>query len=186
MTSGVLLLESWRSFGVQSETHQEKLFCLSLNLFFPPQAFSILDQIISLIHRGIAHHMDFFSRKKVGKQELYSVKENFEIRSKEIFAREKWRQNNAGLHQGVIVSLVISCVGRPFWICLPVGEILSYNVPCSSLFIVQFLFLPSTCGVSLKERVQKPPVNAEFLEFVSKRRSTNRSWRPSCTYMWSA
>ncbi len=37
---------------------------------------------------------------------------------------------------------------------------------------------PSTCGVSLRKRFQKPPVNPEFLEFVIKPRSANHSWRP--------
>ncbi len=48
-----------------------------------------------------------------------------------------------------------------------------------AFFIVQFLFLPSSRGVSLGKRFKKSPVNAEFLEFVIKRRSANHSWRPS-------
>ncbi len=41
------------------------------------------------------------------------------------------------------ISKTISSVGRTFCIGLPVGHLLSRNVPCSSLFVVQFLFLPS-------------------------------------------
>ncbi len=44
--------------------------------------------------------------------------------------------NNAGPHQWVTVSLVISSVGRPFWIRSPVWKLLSRNVPCSCLFII--------------------------------------------------
>ncbi len=87
----------------------------------------------------------------VSKQELYFAKRNYEIFSTEISAREKLRQNNAGPH----------------------------HVPCSSLFVVQFLLLPSSCEVSLRKRFQKSPVNADFLEFVIKRLSANYSWRPS-------
>ncbi len=46
---------------------------------------------------------------------------------------------------------------QPFWICSPVGEFLSRNVPCSSLFIVQILVLPSCCEVSLRKRFQRTP-----------------------------
>ncbi len=60
-----------------------------------------------------------------------------------------------------------------------VGEFLSHNGPWSSLFDIQSLVLPSNCEVSQRKLYQKPPVNAEFLEFVIKRRSTNHSWRPS-------
>ncbi len=45
------------------------------------------------------------------KQELYFVKEKYEIFSKE---RETLRQNNSGPHQGVIGSPVISPVGGHF------------------------------------------------------------------------
>ncbi len=48
------------------------------------------------------------------KQELYFVKENYDIFSKEISAREKYRQKNARPHQGVIGSLKISSAGWPF------------------------------------------------------------------------
>ncbi len=86
-------------------------------------------------------------------------------------------QNSGVPHQGVIGSLGISSVGRPFWICSPVVEFLSRNFPCSSLFIVQFVFLPSFSEV-LRKRFHKPPVNAELLEIVIKRQSANHSWRP--------
>ncbi len=71
-------------------------------------------------------------------QELYFAKENCEIFSTEVSAREKQEQNKGGPHQGVIGSLVIS----------PVGELLRRKVPCSCLFIVKFLILPSSCEVS--------------------------------------
>ncbi len=116
---------------------------------------------------------------KVSKQELYFAKENYEIFSTEVSAREKQEQNKDGPHQGFIGSLVVSSVGRPFWICSPVGEILSRNVPCRCLFIVQFLILPSSCEVSWKNNLWKPLVNAELLASVIKRRSANHSWRPS-------
>ncbi len=93
----------------------------------------------------------------LSKQELYFVKENYEIFSTEVSAREKQGQNSGWPHQGVIVSLWILSVVRPFWICLPVGKFLSRNVPCSSLFIVQFLLLPSSCEVSLRKLFQKTP-----------------------------
>ncbi len=48
-----------------------------------------------------------------------------------------------------------------------------------AFFIVQFLFLPSSCEVSLRKQLKKTPVNAELLEFVIKRRSANHSWWPS-------
>ncbi len=37
------------------------------------------------------------------------------------------------------------------------GESLSRKVPCSSLFIVKFLVLPSCCEVSLRKQFQKTP-----------------------------
>ncbi len=55
-----------------------------------------------------------FSVSNVSKQELYFVKQNYEIFSTEVSAREKQEQNKGGPHQGVIGSLVISSVGRPF------------------------------------------------------------------------
>ncbi len=88
----------------------------------------------------------------VSKQELYFVKENYEIFSTEVSAREKQGQNSGEPYQGVIGSLGISSAVRPFWIWLPVGEYLSLNVPCRSLCIVQFLFLPSYCDVSLRKQ----------------------------------
>ncbi len=51
---------------------------------------------------------------KVSKQELFFVKENYEIFSTEVSAREKQGQNGGGPHQGVIESLGISSVGWPF------------------------------------------------------------------------
>ncbi len=51
---------------------------------------------------------------KYSKQELFFVKENYEIFSTEVSAREKQGQNNGGPHQGVIGSLAVSCVSRPF------------------------------------------------------------------------
>ncbi len=99
---------------------------------------------------------------------FFLVKENYKIFSTEISAREKRRQNNSG-----------SSVGRPFGICSPVGEFLSPNISWSSLWIAQFLVLPSTCEVSLRKRFPKPPVNAGFLELVIKRRRANQSWWPS-------
>ncbi len=51
---------------------------------------------------------------KVSKQELYFVKENYEIFSTEVSAREKQGQNSGGPHQGVIGSLGISSAVRPF------------------------------------------------------------------------
>ncbi len=74
--------------------------------------------------------------KYVSKQELYFVKENYEIFSTEVSAREKQGQNSGEPHQGVIGSLGISSIVRPFEICSPVGEILSRNVPCSNISIV--------------------------------------------------
>ncbi len=56
--------------------------------------------------------------------------------AQEFLQGPKQRQNSTGPHQGVIVSHVISPVGRLFWICSPVGELLSHNVLCSSLFII--------------------------------------------------
>ncbi len=50
----------------------------------------------------------------VHKQELYFVKDNYEIFGTEVSAREKQGQNDGEPHQGVIGSLVISSVGRPF------------------------------------------------------------------------
>ncbi len=52
--------------------------------------------------------------KYVSKQELYFVNENYEMFSTEVSAREKQGQNNGGPHEGVIGSLVVSSVGRPF------------------------------------------------------------------------
>ncbi len=52
--------------------------------------------------------------KKVSKQELYFVKENYEIFSTEISAREKQGQKSGGPHHGVIGSLGISSAVRPF------------------------------------------------------------------------
>ncbi len=51
---------------------------------------------------------------KVSKQELYFVKENYEIFSTEITARETIRQNSSEPHQGLIGSPVISPVGGHF------------------------------------------------------------------------
>ncbi len=48
------------------------------------------------------------------KQELYFVKEKYEIFSTEITTRETLRQNNSGPHQGVTGSPVISSVGGHF------------------------------------------------------------------------
>ncbi len=48
------------------------------------------------------------------KQELYFVKENYEMFSTEVSAREKQGQNSGGPHQGVIGSLGISSAVRPF------------------------------------------------------------------------
>ncbi len=58
-----------------------------------------------------------------------------------------------------------------------VGEFLCHNGPWSSLFDIQSFVLLSNCEVSSRKLYQKPPVNAEFLEFVIKRRSANHSWR---------
>ncbi len=100
------------------------------------------------------------------------VTENYEIFSTGVSAREKQGQDKGGPLQGVIRSLIISSVGRPFWICSPVG-FLNCNVLYSSLWIVQFL-------IRRKENdFRKPPVNAELLELVIKRRRANHSWRPS-------
>ncbi len=52
--------------------------------------------------------------KQVSKQELYFVKENYEVFSTEVSAREKLGQNSGGPHQGVIGSLGISSTVRPF------------------------------------------------------------------------
>ncbi len=97
-------------------------------------------------------HVGFLS-----KQELYFVKDNYEIFSTEVFARENHGQNMGEPHQGVIGSLWISSIVRPFWICSPVGEFLSLNVPCTSLSIIQFLFLPSSCEVFLRKQLPKTP-----------------------------
>ncbi len=51
---------------------------------------------------------------KVSKQELYFVKENYEIFSTDVSAREKQEQNSGGPHQGVIGSLGTSSAVRPF------------------------------------------------------------------------
>ncbi len=51
---------------------------------------------------------------KVSKQELYFVKEHYEIFSAEVSAREKQGHNSGGPHQGVTGSLRISSVGWPF------------------------------------------------------------------------
>ncbi len=51
---------------------------------------------------------------KVSKQELYFLKDNYEIFSTEVSAREKQGQNSREPHQGVIGSLGMSSVGRPF------------------------------------------------------------------------
>ncbi len=91
----------------------------------------------------------------------------------------KWRPNNAGLHEGVISSLVFSSLGRPFWMRSPVGEFLIRNAPWGSLFVIQSLILQSTCEISLRKQFQKPLVNAEFLEVVIKRQSANFVWWPS-------
>ncbi len=50
----------------------------------------------------------------LSKQELYFVKENYEIFSTEVSAREKQGQKCGGPHQGVIGSLGISSAVRPF------------------------------------------------------------------------
>ncbi len=104
-------------------------------------------------------------------QQLYFVKEIYEIFSTQISAKKNRRQNNAGSHQVVIVSLLISSVKRPFSICLAVC--------CSCRFVVRFLLSQSTCEVSLRKRFQKPPENAEALEIVTECRSANDSWRPN-------
>ncbi len=64
------------------------------------------------IRSAKTHFIDFGGQ--VSKQELYFVKENYEIFSTEVSAREKQGQNSDGPHQGVIGSLGISSVGRPF------------------------------------------------------------------------
>ncbi len=102
-------------------------------------------------------HRTWVSKRTVSKQELYFVKDNYEIFSTEVFAREKQGQDSGGPHQGVIGSLGSSSAVRPFWICSPVGEYLSLNVPCRRLCIVQFLFLPSSCEVSLRKQFKKTP-----------------------------
>ncbi len=56
----------------------------------------------------------FHELKEVSKQELYFVKENYEIFSTEVSAREKQGQNSGGPHQGAIGSLGISSAVRPF------------------------------------------------------------------------
>ncbi len=43
---------------------------------------------------------------------------------------------------------------------------MSRNVPFGSLFVVQFLVLPSSCEVSSRKQFQKTPVNTELLEIV--------------------
>ncbi len=48
------------------------------------------------------------------KQELYFLKDNYEIFSTEVSAREKQGQNSGGPHQGVIGSLGISSAIGPF------------------------------------------------------------------------
>ncbi len=90
-------------------------------------------------------------------QGLYFVKENYEIFSTEVSARERQGQISGGPHQDVIGSLGISSTVRPFWICSPVGEHLNLNVLCRSRCIVQFLFLPSSCEVSLRKQFKKIP-----------------------------
>ncbi len=65
----------------------------------------------------------------------------------EISARKIRGQNNAG-PQVVIASLVISSVGRPFWIGLSVGKFLSRNVACISLFVVFGCLVISTTWTS--------------------------------------
>ncbi len=59
---------------------------------------------------------DFDTSRQVflSKHELYFVKENYEIFSTEVSAREKHGQNSGGPHQGVIGSLGISSVVQPF------------------------------------------------------------------------
>ncbi len=59
-----------------------------------------------------AYLEEFLSR--VSKQELYFVKENYEIFSTEVSAREKQGQNSGGPHQGVIGAFGISSAVRPF------------------------------------------------------------------------
>ncbi len=122
-------------------------------------------------------HFEIFKNKyskKVSKQMLYFVKESYEIFSTQVSAKEKQGQNSGEPHQGVIGSLGISPAVRPFWICSPVGEYLSLNVPYSSLFIVQFLFLPSSFEVSLRKQFQKTPGKCRISWRLSSRAAPNR------------
>ncbi len=63
---------------------------------------------------------ELLNASKVSKQELYFVKQNYEIFSTEISAREKLRQKNVGPHKGVIGSKI----GRPSGSGPSVGEFL--------------------------------------------------------------
>ncbi len=60
-----------------------------------------------------------------------------------------------------------------------VGEYLNLNVPCRSLCIVQFLFLPSSCEVSFRKQFKITPGKCRTFWVWTKRRSANHSWRPS-------
>ncbi len=93
----------------------------------------------------------------LSKQELCFVKENYEIFSTEVSAREKQGQNSGG---PVVESNWVS------WNFIRRSAILNlfagWGVPepqCSMycFFIVQFLFLPSSCEVSLRKRIKKTP-----------------------------
>ncbi len=65
---------------------------------------------------GIGYYMQNFRKiqKYVSKQKLYFVKENYEIFSTQVFAKEKQGQNSGEPHQGVVGSLEISSAVRPF------------------------------------------------------------------------
>ncbi len=158
-------VDLWYSF-IKSKFHLMKTFFLSaismlllLVVLCEPGNFSIIFSInfnISCLKRRSA----VFSNAVVStysQQEPYFVKENSEIFSTAISASEQLGLNNAGPHQGVIVSAVISSIRRPFWICSPVRRgSWAAVLHVLAFFIIQLLVFPFTCHFSLKNDFRNP------------------------------
>ncbi len=112
---------------------------------------------------------------QVSKHGLYIVKQSIEIFGTGI------NEDRAllGHIRGQLLLFFILIISRAFWIDSSVGDFPSRNDPWSSLFILQFFVIPSTCEVYKRKRTAKSPESAKFLEFVIKRRSANSAWRPN-------
>ncbi len=84
----------WRNQGAGSRRYLEGRICDPINF-----------GVVKIPKHGAC---------KVSKHELYFLKDNYEVFSTEVSAREKQGQNSSGPHQRVTGSLGISSVRRPF------------------------------------------------------------------------